>query len=398
MKKFLGFLFFLGIIGVAGWFFFGSEEPAVADIVKEEVIVENPEEVEEYVISDGDVFTSAAEVLGIDYADALAIVAAAEEVFDFTSIKLGKPLRLISQDGKRLRLEYEPGTETVVKVDLTDGKFTTTREDIAYDVIVERVAGRVTESLYKNALEDGVDELVVLAFAEAFAWTVDFAVEVREGDTYEILYERRYRDGEPSGIGDILAASYTNVGETDWGYRFIDSDGVTGYYDDEGNSLVKQFLKAPLSYSRITSGFTYSRFHPTLKKNTPHRAIDYAAPMGTPIMAVGDGTIKAYRYNGGYGNFVSVSHNERFTTNYAHLSRYAQGLGVGSKVKQGDIIGYVGSTGFSTGPHLHYEIEEFGTLVNPLEVELPPGDPVKDEDRAAFEAERDRLHKELLGK
>jgi len=169
-------------------------------------------------------------------------------------------------------------------------------------------------------------------------------------------------------------------------YRFVDSNEKEGYYDEKGNSLVRQFLRAPLHYSRITSGFAYARFHPILGKNTPHRAIDYAAPVGTPIMATADGTVTFAGWSTiGYGNFIDVKHNGIYSTQYAHLSRFGKGIKAGAHVQQGQIIGYVGSTGYSTGPHLHYQIKKNGHLVNPLEIELPAGDPIPEDQKEAFQ-------------
>lgn len=386
MKK-LAALVLIGL-AVGGFFAFKNHwfVKSQAQEPLEEVITgpQYNETTESHVIEDGDTFTSAMEDLGISYSDALAIVDAAAEVFDFTSIKLGKELTMVYRDGEPHRIEYEPGTEYVIKVDLTRGAFETTKELISYDIEIASAELTIDNSLYLDGLDAGLSELLILEFAEVFAWELDFATQVQRGDHMKVLYEKRYRNGQESGIGNVLVGEFTNRGVTSKAYYF---EG--GYYDAEGNSLIRPFLKAPLSYSRITSGYTTARFHPVTGTTMPHRAIDYAAPIGTPVMAVGDGTVVHAAYTGGYGNFIKIRHNDMFQTHYAHLSAYA--VSNGQRVSQGDVIGYVGSTGWSTGPHLHYEVQVNGTLVNPLEVEFPKGDAIAEDHKDAFFAERDRL-------
>ncbi len=394
MKK-TGLLVLICALGLGGFFLFrgGGEdlstevEMGEGDDAGDQEIIRGPvEQIETYIIQDGDVFTSVCDELGIGYGDALVIVENAEEIFDFTNVRVGKEIRLVSLAGEKLRLEYEPNKEDVVVVDLADLEFPTRMEKIAYDITIETAAVTIEESLYASALAAGIEETLVLDFAEVFAWEIDFATQVQKGDAFYAVYEKRWRDGEAAGTGDVLKGSFTNMGHTDYAYRYVDPDGFESYYDEDGNSMIRQFLKAPLSYSRITSGFTYARYHPVLNTTTPHRAIDYAAPTGTPIMAVADGTVTRASWNGGYGNHISVRHNGMYDTTYSHLSRYA--VGAGQHVSQGEIIGYVGSTGYSTGPHLHYEVLVYGEKVNPLEVDFPEGDPIPEEEMALFYAQK----------
>jgi len=401
MRKFTFFIIVVLIFSALGagfWFWQRDIESSQAiEVIEEAVVPSGPlVEVEERVVEDGDTFTSVMEDLGVEYSEALKIVEKGESIFDFTSIKLGKTFRLIKEDHVPQRIEYEPGTEYMVVIDLQQD-FMVQKQDIPYDIELDAVGLTINNSMYVDGLESGMSEELIIAYAEVFAWEIDFATAVQKGDKMTVLYEKRFRNGEESGIGDVLAGTFTNHGETVTAYRYTSPDGSFGYYDEEGNSLIRPFLKAPLHFSRISSGFSYARFHPITGKTTPHRAIDYAAPLGTPIRAVGDGVIKKAAWNGGYGNYISIRHNERFTTNYAHLSRYADIAKPGTRVKQGDIIGYVGSTGFSTGPHLHYEVEVDGVKVNPLEVEFPKGDSISEEEKESFLAEKDRL-KNLLKK
>lgn len=344
-------------------------------------------------IGDGDTFAVVMERIGVPYAETLAIVEAAEGVFDFTTVRLGRVIRYELRDGSLQRLAYDVDTEDMVVVERSsEGGFTATRMPIPYAVELITAQGTINVSLYEDGLAAGMSDVAVLALATAFEWTVDFATQVQQGDTFRVLYETRTRNSEPAGIGDVLAAEFVNAGKSYTAYLFDNGDGGVQYFDAAGDSLARQLLRAPLSYGRVTSGFTYARFHPTLGTTTPHRAIDYAAPSGTPVRSVGNGTVNAAGWNGGYGNFISVRHSSTYETHYAHLSGYARGIRNGAKVTQGQTIGFVGSTGFSTGPHLHYEIEKSGTLINPLTLELPPVEPVAADRRALFNARRDELH------
>ncbi|MDP4008479.1 MAG: peptidoglycan DD-metalloendopeptidase family protein [Candidatus Peregrinibacteria bacterium] len=386
MKKAILIIVLIGIAGT-GYFVVNKALPGLHAETEPVVEIEDtgPKRTEQnHTIGDSDTFTSIMEELGIEYAEALAIVDASSEIFDFTNVRVGKPIRVVYIDGVRNALEYEPNKEDIVSVDLTNDAYSTTISPIEYDVTIERGEATIEESMFLSGVEAGLSEVLILDLAETLAWEVDFATQVQTGDSFVVVYEKRTRNGEEAGVGKILTASFTNVGETVYAYLYHDSNGDEGYYDKDGNSLVRPFLKAPLSYNRISSGYTYARFHPTLQRTTTHLAIDYAAASGTPIKAVGNGTITAYGWNGGFGNYVDIRHNDTYQTQYAHLSAYAKGLGVGSRVNQGDVIGYVGSTGFSTGPHLHYQVKVHGELVNPLEVEFPKGEALSESDMPRF--------------
>ncbi len=374
----------------------GAETPPAPEPVPEEDLLPPAPDVavRTYEIAEGDTFAKAVQEFGLSYATAMSILASAEDTYDFARIRVGRALRWEERlDGTPLRLVYEPDAERAIIVEPGEtGGWTAREEPIEYDVAVVTKEGTVETSLFAAALNAGIPEAAVVNMVNAFAWSIDFATQTRQGDTFQILYEARTRDGRDAGPGRVLAASFTNAGRRSEAYSF-EQEGKWSYYDVEGASLVRAFLRAPLSYSRISSGYTYSRFHPITQTNSPHRAIDYAAPMGTPIMAVADGTVTFAGWSGGYGNFIKIRHNATYGTNYAHLSRYATGIAAGARVTQGQVIGYVGSTGWSTGPHLHYEVTYNGVLVNPLEVQFPSGDPIADEHRPAFEARRDELRR-----
>ncbi len=342
-----------------------------------------------HTISEGDTFTIAMEALGFSYADALAIVDAAEEVFDFTKVKLGKDISVISEDGIQKRIEYEPNSDEVVVVDL-ENNFETQLKEIEYDISVEQAYGRIDQSLFLTAINQGLSELLVIKFADVLAWEIDFATQVQQGDEFFVVYEKRSRHGENAGIGNVLKAEFTNTGKKIVAYRYETPEGDSTYYSENGDSLVRPFLKAPLSYSRITSGYSSARFHPITGRTAPHLAIDYAAPTGTPIMAVADGKVYFASWSRGYGNYIKITHNGTYRTNYAHLSRF--NVSSGDFVKQGDVIGYVGSTGWSTGPHLHYEVEVNGVKQNPLEVEFPRGNALPEDQTAEFERQKQEIN------
>ena len=227
--------------------------------------------------------------------------------------------------------------------------------------------------------------------AEIFGWDIDFILDIRQGDSFQVLVEKRFRDGEPAGYGRILAAEFTNQGETFNAVLFQDGERAPDYYSLDGRSLRKAFLKAPLSFSRISSGFSMRRYHPIAKTWRAHPAIDYAAPTGTPIKTVGDGVVSQKGYTRGNGNYVKIRHNNGYETLYLHMKGFAKGLRNGGRVKQGQVIGYVGATGLATGPHLCFRMRKHGAPVNPQKVKAPSVAPVSAENLDTF-----RLHAETL--
>ncbi len=390
---------FIFLFGFLSYFYIAKSydnEPVVV-APKTEAPQEPQYDITSYTVEDGDVFATVMEKLGFDYSETMDILDSASSTYDFTKIKIGRPFRVFKdKTGKVVKLEYEKDTEEIVTVDMKDGSYTTTIVPIDYKIETDVISGTVSSSLWFAGLDAGMPEDLIVEFADIFAWTVDFSVQVQTGDTFTVLYEKRFRDGKYVGVGRVLAGKFVNGGKTYDGYLFKDKDGKPAYYSETGEALQKQFLKAPLEFKRITSGFTYARFDPITDQVGPHRAIDYAAAIGTPVMAVGDGVVVFAGWSSiGYGNFISIHHNDTYTTEYAHLSAFASGIRKGAKVVQGQVIGYVGSTGHSTGPHLHYQIKKNGTLVNPLEIELPPGDPVAEDQRAEFDKTVALLKKKL---
>jgi murein DD-endopeptidase MepM/ murein hydrolase activator NlpD len=381
-------LFILISVVLVGLFFLIRNNSDVEEIQEDNVIfIEEAEPVitiETFPIEKDDTFAAIMERMGYSYEEMESVLAAGEDIYDFTNIKLGNKFVIQKKDGVFDAIVYDINSEeqAVITKD-HEGKFVVTKRDIVYEIEQTQTSGVIESSLFVAGNKAGLQDRTILELADIFAWEIDFATVIQEGDSFSLLYEKRIRNGESGPDGKVYAAKFENSGKEFTAVRFEDPDGGVGYYTIDGESLQKPFLKAPLRYSRISSGFSYARFHPVTQSTDPHRAIDYAAPIGTPILATGEGVVKRAGWNGGYGNFISIRHNDTWITQYAHLSRYA--VGAGERVEQGQVIGYVGSTGWSTGPHLHYEMVKNGTKVNPLTVEMPAGEPIKGEWVGTFE-------------
>ncbi|MBN1596711.1 MAG: peptidoglycan DD-metalloendopeptidase family protein [Bacteroidales bacterium] len=257
------------------------------------------------------------------------------------------------------------------------------------------VTGKIKTSLWNAMIDINVDPVMANELSDIYAWTIDF-FGLQVADSFAVVFDQQYVDTLCVGLGKIYAAYFKHAGTEFYAIPFV-QDSVESYYDLEGNSLRKTFLKAPLSYRRISSGFSYSRLHPILKIRRPHHGVDYAAPLGTPVHAIGDGKIiKASRgYNKGAGNMIKIKHNSVYTTAYLHLYAFAKGVKVGKYVRQGDIIGYVGTTGLSTGPHLDFRFYKNGKPIDPLKVKAPPVEPVHEQNLEAFKIEKNIVLKLL---
>lgn len=351
-------------------------------------------QVSKYTVADGDVFSKVMQNLGLSYSDSMSLLDAVSSTYDFKKIKVGQPFSLYKNDaGQKVKLEYEKDSEEMVEVNFVDAGYEAKIIPITYDIQTDFIAGVVDASLWIDGQKAGMSDDLIIKFANVFDWTVDFGIAVQKGDQFSLLYEKRFRDGKLVGSGNILAGKFVNSGKEYWAYGFEDAQGNLSYYNEKAESLKKQFLRAPLEYRYISSGFTGSRVDPIHGRTTGHHALDYAAAQGTPVRAVGNGVIEFLGWNAqGFGNFISIHHNATYVTQYGHLSGFAKGLKKGSQVVQGQVIGYVGSTGHSTGPHLHYQIKKNGQLVNPLTIELPSGDSISAEKRDAFEERKTKLN------
>ncbi|HXU88897.1 MAG TPA: M23 family metallopeptidase [Methylomirabilota bacterium] len=287
-------------------------------------------------------------------------------------------------DGQPKKLRYEPSPWLGYAVISTDDGWKVERAETKPDVRVEPVSGEVRRSLFEAIEGTGESAQLVIDLADIFSSDFDFTADTRAGDRFRVLVEKRYAAGTFVDYGRILVAQYVSDGRTLTGVGVEGARGRYTFYDPAGRSLRKSFLKSPLQFSRITSGFTRARLHPILGGVRPHQAVDYAAPVGTPVWAVADGTVKQAGWDGGYGLCVTVRHRSGYSTLYAHLSRLGPGIRAGTRVEQRQIIGYVGATGLATGPHLHYGIAKNGQFVNPLSEKFIPGEPIPPAERPAF--------------
>jgi len=243
---------------------------------------------------------------------------------------------------------------------------------------------QITSSLFEAGIDTGLSDKLIMELAYIFGWDIDFALDLRQGDHFKLIYDENYLDGEKIADGNILAAEFTNRGKTFQAVRYTNDKGLSRFYAPNGDSMRKAFSRTPVHFSRISSKFNPNRKHPVLKTSRPHRGVDYAASRGTPILATGDGKVSFVGTKGGYGRTVVLSHGCKYTTLYAHMSKYRKGLKRGKRVRQGDTIGYIGSSGLATGPHLHYEFRVNGVHRNPLTVSLPKAEPLANKYHADF--------------
>ena len=310
-----------------------------------------------------------------------------KDTFDVRKIRRGNKYTVICNRDSSLSalyFAYEINPYRYVLYDFTDS-LTVTIGEKEVIVSIDTINGKITSSLWNSIVDAGGDPNLANELSEIYAWTIDF-FGLQKGDEYEAIYERQYIDGEYVELGKIIAARFYHGGQERLALYF-EQNGQGDYFDETGKSLQRTFLKAPLRYSRISSGFSHSRMHPVLKIRRPHHGVDYAAPTGTPVYTVGDGMVikKGYQKSGG-GNYIKIKHNGTYSTTYMHLNGYAKGIRVGQYVKQGDLIGYVGSTGLATGPHLDFRFYRNGYAVNPLKVESPPSKPIEEANQVEFDS------------
>lgn len=297
---------------------------------------------------------------------------AAKGVYRTNTLRVGQNYSLYANTQKNDvdRMIINLNALEYVVIDWGD-KISVNRGQKEITTVVEETSGIITSSLYESLQEANVTTLLGAKLSEIYGWQVDF-FRLQKNDSYKVVYELQLVDGELFDVGQVLAASFTHKGN-EYKAFYYDSGEQIGYYDEEGNALQKALLKAPFKYSqRISSGFSHNRFHPVLHKNMPHYGVDYAAPLGTPVLATGDGEVIEAQYRGANGNIVKIKHNSVYTTAYLHLNGFASGVRKGVKVRQGQVIGYVGRTGRVTGVHLDYRIYKNDQPVNPLRIELPP--------------------------
>ncbi len=310
-------------------------------------------------------------------------------VYDLRRVKAGQPLRLYAvPEGKIVRLEYDIDEINYLSIDRDDGRFEAALKAHPVETKIGMIGGAIEESPILAFNQLGEEDILSLSFAELFAWDVDFYIDLRQGDTFKVIFEKRYLREKFVGYGNILAAELTNQGRVLQAFFYTPPDTQKPeYYDPEGKSLKKEFIKSPIKWARITSRFSRNRLHPIHQVYQAHYGVDYAAPVGTPVQATGDGTVIFAGWNGASGRMVRIRHMNAYETMYLHLRSFGLGIKAGTKVKSGDIMGYVGSSGESTGPHLDYRIKLRGSYINPLSYRFKPVEPLKEEFLEAYKRE-----------
>ncbi len=349
------------------------------------------EVVTEVSISKGDTIYEIMRDLGVSPQEILELINASKRILNLKRIAPGRVLKTTFLDSKLSGLEYPIDDENLLVVESSSSGYKTFKREIEFDTREVFAQGEIKNSLYEDGRKAGLDPEIIMALADIFAWEIDFSVDIREKDSFKLIYEEGSYEGEVVKRGPVAVAQFNNKGKLFTAVKFKDGDGHEDYYDLNGNSLRKQFLKSPLNYRRISSYFSRKRFHPILKKYRPHHGIDYAAPSGTPVTATGDGKVVYSGWKKGYGRFIVIKHNGTYSTAYGHLSRIAKRTKKGRYVKQGQVIGYVGSTGISTGPHLHYEFRVNDKSVNPLGRKFPPAKPLNKKYKKEFDLVKEAL-------
>jgi murein DD-endopeptidase MepM/ murein hydrolase activator NlpD len=296
----------------------------------------------------------------------------------------GEEIKVLIIDGELRELNYMIDEAQSLHIIKAGDTYTASDVKLELNKRIAYAAGRIESSLFIAAQEAGIPGSMTMELANIFGWDIDFVLDVKTGDRFSLIYEEYFLDGKKVRNGDILAAEFVNKGNTYRAVRYVDSDGHAEYYTPDGTSMRKRFLRTPVDFTRISSKFG-TRLHPVLNRMRQHHGVDYAAPAGTPIKAAGDGKITFIGRKGGYGNTIVIQHAGRYSTLYAHMKSFTRGLHNGTRVEQGDVIGYVGSTGLATGPHLHYEFRINGIHRNPLTVKLPDARPITANLRTDFQ-------------
>lgn len=327
-------------------------------------------------VKSGDSFSSLMERAGFDTKAWFEVIELGKVSKPLTSLRVGEKLQVAGNAGQVRALDYALDGENTLQIRRGKQGLETSILSNPIEHRTTSVSGVINNAFYLSAVDAGLPDNIIMGFADLFAWDVNFALDVRQGDRFTVLYEEKYQDGKKLGAGAILAGEFVNRGKALRTLRYTDPSGKTNYYTPEGRSMRRAFLRSPVHFTRISSKFNPSRLHPIYKTKRPHRGVDYAAPRGTPIMAAGDGIVTFAGQKTGYGNVVIIKHGERYSTLYAHMTRTAKGLRRGKRVSQGQTIGLVGSTGWATGPHLHYEFRVDGAHRNPLTVTLPLAEPI----------------------
>ncbi|WAJ38254.1 peptidoglycan DD-metalloendopeptidase family protein [Pseudomonas sp. GOM7] len=336
-------------------------------------------------VSNGDTLSTVFAKVGLSANDLHEALDSNKEAKQFSRLKVGQVLQFeLDEEGKLKNLQSKLSELETISLSRNEAGYDFKRDLAKPEIVNAYSHGVINSSLFLSAKRAGLSHGLTMDLANIFGYDIDFAMDIRDGDEFEVIYEDKVVNGKHVGTGNILSARFTNRGKTYTAVRYTDRKGNTSYYSANGESMRKAFIRTPVDFARISSRFSTGRKHPILNKIRAHKGVDYAAPRGTPIKAAGDGKVILAGRNGGYGNTVILQHGQRYRTLYAHMQGFAKGVRNGVNVKQGQIIGYIGTTGLSTGPHLHYEFQVNGVHVDPLSQKLPMADPIAANEKARF--------------
>jgi len=360
-------------------------------------VIEEYENWQTYTVREGDTLSKLFSQAGYDNATMYSVLGTGNKNKELTRIFPGETLAFLNDDDSnliRIKLVRSP-LETVFLNREENGSFDTKVVKRVPDVEFAYAEGVIDSSLFLAGQKAGMSQSQIMELANIFGWDVDFALDIRSGDSFRLIYEKLLIDGEEYKNGRILAAHFNNQGRDIEAILYTDTKGDSNYFTPDGKSMRKAFIRTPVDFARISSHFNLKRKHPVLHKIRAHRGTDYAASRGTPIKAAGDGKVIFAGRKGGYGNVVILQHGQKITTLYAHMHKFARGARVGKRVKQGQIIGYVGSTGLASGPHLHYEFRVNGQHKNPVRVKLPHAKPIPKNELETFKSQTQPLVAQL---
>jgi len=337
------------------------------------------------VVANGDTLSTVFAKVGLSPAVMHAVLASSPDAKQLSRLKIGQTLEFqLTEQGELASLRSKLNSLETLALEQTPKGYVFKKEQVKPEVSTVYARGEIDSSLFLAAKRAGLSHNLTMDLANVFGYDIDFALDIRKGDSFEVIYEEKTVEGQRVGTGNILAARFTNRGKTYSAVRYTSKDGTTSYYNADGTSMRKAFIRTPVDFARISSRFSNGRKHPILNKIRAHKGVDYAAPHGTPIKSAGDGKVLLAGRKVVYGNTVIIQHGQRYRTLYAHMQGFAKGVRNGSTVKQGQIIGYIGTTGLSTGPHLHYEFQVDGVHVDPLGLKLPMADPIAKSEMPRF--------------
>ena len=362
---------------------------------KKESVTPEPLNWINFTVGSGDNLTTLFKRAGLTASDVYHVAKASKASKSFTRLFPGQTLSFVIENGELQKLKHiQSQLESTVLSKTTTG-FDIQHVQRTPDIKQRFTSATITDSLFLAGEEAGLSSKKIMELASIFGWDVDFVLDIRKGDNFSLIYEELFLDGEKIGEGDIIAAQFINRDTKFTALRYTNAEGDSSYYTPEGYSMRKTFLRSPVDFARVSSRFNLRRKHPVLNTIRAHKGVDYAAGTGTKIKASGEGKIIFRGKKGGYGNVVILQHGGNITTLYAHMKAFKRGQRVGTRVKQGQVIGFVGSSGLATGPHLHYEFRVNGVHKNPLKVKLPQAAPIAKTEEAIFKSEASQLLAQL---